>query len=277
MILRRMETKDMPQAEAMWRDVFEETPAFAAYYFARRFCPEHAFGAFEGDRLVAMAHGRPTEIRAEGNVHSALLVAGVCTLPEYRRQGLMHKLMTLLIDHAKDSGFSCCYLHPVTETLYAKLGFRNGTDALIVRSDETRTHEPFDLSERFDTADLLSVYRAVQRTHDGLQMRDEKELVTVFCDYETDHAKTLIAYRENEPMGYIFYADAGTVFELFALSPSAYAFLLDEAAKRAGKTLKAIVPTDCGIAGERHYSMQYLVFDNAFSLPLKNGFCRLAY
>ena len=65
--------------------------------------------------------------------------------------------------------------------------------------------------------------------------------------------------------------------ELLALSPDAYAFLLDLAAGRIGKPLKAIVPVDCGLPGEQVYSMQYLVFDNAFSLPLKNGFCRLSY
>ena len=53
--------------------------------------------------------------------------------------------------------------------------------------------------------------------------------------------------------------------------------LLDEAAKHAGTELKAIVPVDCGVTGERYYSMQYLVFDDAFRLPLSNGFCRLAY
>ncbi len=276
MIVRKMTQSDAPQAEAMWRDIFEEDPAFTAYYFKKRFHPEHSFGAFEDDRLVAMAQGRPTEIRVEGKPRAAMLVAGVSTLPEYRGRGLMHQLMTLLIDHAKNGGFSCCYLHPVSETLYASLGFQNGTDAKIIRSDDTRGHKPFDLKEGFSARDMLSVYHAVQQTHDGMQMRDEEELSIVYADYATDGVKTLIAYAERRPVGYICYGESG-VFELFALCAPAYAFLLDEAAKRAGKALDAIVPTDCGANGERVYSMQYLVFNDAFSLPLHNGFCRLAY
>ncbi len=277
MIIRKLTASDRAQAEAMWRDIFEEAPTFTSYYFEKRFRPEHSFGAFEADRLVAMAQGRPTEIFVEGKVLPALLVAGVSTLPEYRRQGLMHKLMTLLIDHAKSNGFACCYLHPVTESLYASLGFRNGTDALIAGSDGTRAHEAFVLKEGTEWDDLLSVYNAVLNTHDGMQMRDTAELMTVFADYATEDARTLIAYENESPVGYICYSADGSVFELFALRSSAYACLLDEAAKRANKDLKAIVPVDCGIAGERHYSMQYLVFCDAFRLPLKNGFCRLAY
>lgn len=261
----------------MWIEIFEESPAFAAYYFDCRFHPEHSFGAFDGDRLVAMAQGRPTEIFVEEKTVPAMLVAGVSTLPAYRKQGLMHRLMKMLIDHAKNSGFSCCYLHPVTESLYRSLGFQNGTDALIIRSDAMRVHEPFELVEKFDAHDMLSVYDTLQQTHDGMQLRDETELLTVFADYKTDDAKVMIVYTEGRPVGYICYSDAGTVYELMALRTSAYAFLLDEAAKRTGREMKAIVPIDCGIAGKQLYSMQYLVFNDAFRLPLKNGFCRLAY
>lgn len=277
MIFRKLTVSDGPQAEAMWRDIFEEAPAFTSYYFKNRFRPEHSFGAFEGDRLVAMAQGRPTEIFVEKNVLPALLVAGVSTLPEYRKRGLMHKLMTLLIDHAKSNGFACCYLHPVTESLYASLGFQNGTDALIIRSDPDRAHKAFLLREGADWEDLLAVYNRLTETHDGMQVRDLAEFRTVFADYATEDARTMIAYSENRPAGYVCWSADGSVFELFALCAPAYEILLDEAAKHAGTELKAIVPVDCGVTGERYYSMQYLVFDDAFRLPLSNGFCRLAY
>ena len=110
-----------------------------------------------------------------------------------------------------------------------------------------------------------------------MEVRDEAELNLVFADYAIDGAKVMIAYAQDRPFGYIVCCDDGFVYELMALSTPCYAFLLDEAARRAGKEIKAIVPTDCDLPGERVYSMQYLVFHDAFSLPLKNGFCRLAY
>ena len=65
--------------------------------------------------------------------------------------------------------------------------------------------------------------------------------------------------------------------ELFALCPDAYAFLLDTTAARFGRSLEANAPSDCGLAGKRVYGMHYLVLNDAFSLPLKNGFCCTSY
>lgn len=277
MTIRKLTAEDRARAQALWLHIFRDSPAFTAYYFDNRFFPEHSFGAFDGEDLVAMVLGRPTRIFVNGAFFDALLISGVSTLLRYRRKGLMRRLMTLLLDHAKDSGFACCYLHPVEESIYHSLGFQNGTDARIIRSDTARAHNAFELREGTAWDDLLTVYQAVLLTHDGMQQRDAEEFRTVFSDYATENARTLIAYAKHEPDGYIVFNGEGDVSELLALRPSAYAFLLDEAAKRAGQELTAAVPADCELSGERVYSMQYLVFDDAFSLPLKNGFCQVPY
>lgn len=277
MTIRKLERSDRAQAEVLWQEIFNDLPTFTTYYFDVRFEPEHSFGAFDGDRLIAMVLGRSTPIRIEGAVRSALLIAGVSTDPAYRGQGWMRELMTRLIDHARAAGFSCCYLHPVQESLYASLGFRNGADALAIRSDPNRAHKPFDLREGERLFDMLSVYNALLASHDGMQLRDEAELKTVLKDYATEDARTLIAYAEQRPVGYICWSENGTVFELLARCAPAYEALLDAAAERAHAPLEAVVPTDCGIDGERRCGMQYLVFDNAFRLPLQNGFCSLGY
>ncbi len=277
MTIRKMEEADRASAQSMWIEIFEEDPAFAAYYFDNRFYPEHSFGAFEDGVLIAMALGRPTVIRAEGRDLPALLVAGVSTRPQYRGLGLMHRLMTLLIDQARQNGFVCCYLHPVSESLYRSLGFRNGTDIMKINSGSVHPNTSFRIEERTEFSDMLSIYRAAMRTHDGMQLRDLYEFRTVYADYATDDAKTLIAYEQNEPIGYLIIGKSGSVYELLAQKKDAYEALLSEAARRAEKPLHVLAPIDCGIEGERLYSMQYLVFDDAFRLPLKNGYCRLAY
>lgn len=277
MTVRRLTHADRAQAEAMWREIFGDSEAFTAWYFSNRFSPVHSFGAFDGVRLVAMTLGRSTRIRVEDGVHDALLISGVSTLAGYRGRGLMHKLVSMQTEHAKNAGFSCCYLHPVRESLYASLGFRPGTDALRIESDAARTHKPFTLRDGVDLQAMCAVYDTLLLTHDGMQVRDEAEWNAVLNDYATDGGKTVVAYAENRPVGYICCLADGTVSELFALCPNAYAALIDTAAARLGQSLKATVPTDCDLMGERVYGMQYLVFDGAFSLPLKNGFCRLAY
>lgn len=277
MILRRMEHKDGAQAAKLWLDIFGDSEAFTNWFFAERFCPDLSFAAFDGDRLIAMTLGRSTKILVEGTVHRALLISGVSTLPAYRGRGLMHGLVSMQIDDAGAKDFSCCYLHPVEESLYASLGFENGTDALLIASDPERAHGPYEIRTGTDTASMRTVYDTLLPRYNGMQIRDDAEIHALLSDYGADGFCMLTAFSCDRPVGYLIVLGDGTVSELFAFTPEAYEALLDEAARRAGKVLKATVPPDCGVAGELVYSMQYRVFGNAFSLPLKNGFCRLSY
>lgn len=276
-VVDRMSPRDRENAAALWRDIFGDSEAFTDWFFTERFCPEYSCAAYHEGRLVAMTLGRPTEILVEGKVHKALLISGVSTRPEYRRQGLMNRVMNLQIRHARKSGFSCCYLYPDIETLYASLGFRNGTDALVIRSDENRSTKPLSIRMGTDITAMRAVYDAILRTHDGMQLREDAEFAAVLRDYACDGGRTVAAFDGDTPVGYICTLADGTVSELLALYPDAYAFLLDTAAARFGRPLAATVPSDCGLIGRLVYGMHYLVFNDAFSLPLKNGFCLTHY
>lgn len=277
MTVRQMTESDREQAAALWLAIFGDSEAFTKWYFQNRFCPEYSFAAFDGTEMIAMTLGRPTTIRVEGRIHDALMISGVSTLPAYRGRGWMHRLVSQQIERARAARFSCCYLHPVAESLYARLGFQNGTDALIIHSKDGSNNDGLTIREEENIQAMRSVYDALLDVHDGMQIRDRAEFALQLQDYACDGSHTLIAYDSERPIGYIVYLDDHTVTELFALRTDAYESLLNEAARRIGEPLTATVPTDCGIAGERVYSMQYLVFDDAFSLPLNNGFCRLSY
>lgn len=268
---------DREEAAALWREIFGDSEAFTEWFFQERFCPEYSCAAYHDGHIVAMTLGRPTEILVEGKAHKALLISGVSTLPAYRGRGLMHALVSVQIEHARADGFSCCYLHPVAESLYASLGFRNGTDALLIASDGNRERAAYTIREGADIRAMRAVYEAICKTHDGMQLRDDAEFAAILRDYACDGGTTAVAYGGETPVGYVCWLNDGTVSELFALCAPAYAFLLELAAEMIGYPVKTIVPTDCGLPGERVYSVQYLVFNDAFSLPLKNGFCRLTY
>lgn len=277
MITRRMQPADGAQAERMWIDIFGDTESFTHWFFSERFSPEMSFAAFDGERLAAMTLGRETKILVEGKEHRALLISGVSTLQDYRGKGLMHTLVSAQIEAAKGKGFSCCYLHPVRESLYSSLGFKTGTETLTVCSDPNRNNAVFTIREGTDVACMRAVYNTLLPLYNGMQIRDEAEIRALLSDYGADGFRMLTAYTEDRPIGYMIILDDGTVSELFAICANAYVALLDEAAKYAGHEIEAIVPTDCGLKGERHYGIQYLVFNDAFDLPLKNGFCRLTY
>ena len=269
--------RDRENAAALWREIFGDSEAFTNWFFQERFCPEYSCAAYHEGRMVAMTLGRPTEILVEGKVHKALLISGVSTRPEYRKRGLMNLAMHLQIHYARKSGFSCCYLYPDIETLYASLGFRNGTEAIVIRSDATRKTKTLSIRMDAEIPAMRAVYDAMRKSHDGMQLRDDAEFAAVLRDYACDGGTAAIACDGEKPVGYICTLADGTVSELLALCPDAYAFLLDTTAARFGRPLAATVPSDCGLAGKRVYGMHYLVLNDAFSLPLKNGFCCTSY
>lgn len=277
MTVRQMTVKDRPAAANLWLTIFGDTESFTDWYFTDRFCPEYSFAVFDADRMIAMTLGRPSLIRVGGVNRNALLISGVCTVPQYRGQGLMHKVMEKQIAYAKESGFACCFLYPVSEGLYASLGFQNGTDMMVIESGNQPDAHSFFVREGIDLPAMRAVYNAMLKTHDGMVVRDEQEISLLLKDFSADGYRMLTAYSENQPQGYLILLSDGTVSELLALCPDAYKTLLNEAAKFAGTKLKTGVPTDCGVAGTLHYGTQYLIFNDAFRLPLKNGFCRLVY
>ena len=277
MIVRRMTQEDREDGVKIWRAVFGDSEAFTEWYFRERFCPAFSYAAFDGTRMAAMTLGRPTVIRAENRLHDALLISGVSTVPEYRQKGLMHTLVSMQTETAKAQGFSCCCLHPVSETLYTSLGFRNGTHTRLITSCAKRRHLPFSIREGIDLFAMRTVYDALLSTHDGMQIRDDAELCALLRDYGADGYRMFTAYAEDRPQGYLIVLGGGAVAELLALCSSAYEALIDTAACLLETELKTVVPADCGTDGELVYGMQYLVFENAFELPLKNGFCQLTY
>lgn len=86
------------------------------------------FGYFDGDRLVAMAGER----MFAGSLRE---VSGVCTHPDFQRQGLARKLMRKLVGQQLRRG-ETPFLHVMREnlgarSLYQRMGFRTYREAVV--------------------------------------------------------------------------------------------------------------------------------------------------
>ncbi len=86
------------------------------------------FGYFDGDRLVAMAGER----MFAGSLRE---LSGVCTHPDFQRQGLARKLMRKLVGQQLRRG-ETPFLHVMREnlgarSLYQRMGFRTYREAVV--------------------------------------------------------------------------------------------------------------------------------------------------
>lgn len=80
------------------------------------------WGAFAGDRAVAQLQGLPWKLRGTINCDVAA-VAGVSTLPEFRRLGLLRTMMTLLFRDMKRRGQPLAALEASQAAIYQRYGY----------------------------------------------------------------------------------------------------------------------------------------------------------
>ncbi|WP_144127505.1 GNAT family N-acetyltransferase [Catellatospora sichuanensis] len=82
-----------------------------------------AWGAFDGDRLIAKAVDRAQGQWFGGRIVPTAGVAGVAVAPEVRRGGLGRQVLTRLLAGARDRGAAISALFPSTPYPYRRLGW----------------------------------------------------------------------------------------------------------------------------------------------------------
>lgn len=89
----------------------------------KRVAPENIWGAFVEGKLASKMAILPLEAYIHGKPYSMGGVASVATWPEYRRQGLVAKLLTHGLEVMKDKGQVLSFLAPFSYPFYRKYGW----------------------------------------------------------------------------------------------------------------------------------------------------------
>ena len=249
MNIRALRPEDRFAAMRLWQEIFHDSLPFSVFYFAHRFTPELSFGVFDGDALVSMSLGR--SVITDLPAYRVILIAGVSTLPEYRRQGLMNETMSLLLANAKDSGFDAAILCPAIPGLYNSLGFRPLSYA--IEAEETAAN-PLELNAvAFETnpMSMLPLYRIIAHKHPMMLSRDETAFRMQMWEYAAEQGRMLITKDRKGYLCFLPQKDGLEVTECLAASPMHYRLLLRAAAACSPSgTASAKLPADCGLAGK---------------------------
>lgn len=248
MIIRQLLPSDCFRAMGLWQSVFHDSQPFASFYFATQFCAPLSFGAFDDERLVSMALGRSVPL--DHPPCKTIFIAGVCTLPDYRRQGLMREILTRLLANAVQQGFELALLSPAIPNLYDAFGFVPLSYALRVEEASDGDRPPEGIVPAKDLLAPMMVYRAVARRHPLMLARDEKAFQRTMQEYAKDHGVML---QTRDRMGYVCFLpgeEGIEVTECVALRPDQYRLLLRGAAAFSPtKKASAELPADCGLSG----------------------------
>ena len=117
------EPEVLAEVRQMWDEIFDDPEEFADYYFTEICKQNKILLAYKGDVLAGMIHLNPYEMQVEGKKELCYYIVGVAVKPEYREQGIMHKMMQRVLADMKKDGRAFTFLMPEREEYYESLGF----------------------------------------------------------------------------------------------------------------------------------------------------------
>lgn len=180
------------------------------------------------------------------------LIAGVASWPEYRKNGMIRRLMLRGLEAMRDRGHIVSYLGPFHYPFYRKFGYemmyeyRSYTLKISCMPDwsgkgRVRRIKP-------DPALLNRIYEPYAQRYNGMLLRDEFRWTSAV--FKRRPGNIAVYYNEaGEPRGYIFYEIQGTEFkvpEMVALDTDARSGLWEFIRKHEGayETVTFSAPAD---------------------------------
>lgn len=107
-----------------FQDVFEVLDLF----FQNRVCLDDCFVCEEDGKIVSFLYVMPSKLQINGKIYKSGYIYGACTLPDFRKRGIMSELIKFSEKEAMNRNYKFLFLVPDNESLenfYQKLGYRN--------------------------------------------------------------------------------------------------------------------------------------------------------
>ncbi|MCH5279184.1 MAG: GNAT family N-acetyltransferase [Christensenellaceae bacterium] len=131
--VKPISSADFQAAKALWKVCFpEDSDEFINYYFAKRIDPKRILGLYVNGELVSMLCVRIRETSFCGEHRRIGFIAGVCTLPEYRRRGYVRQLLDRANLMLAFKGVFASMLQPFSFDFYRKLGYETLAERRVI-------------------------------------------------------------------------------------------------------------------------------------------------
>lgn len=248
--------------------------------------------AFDNGKLIAGVEMYEYKNHYCGNSMNAIVIEGVCSLPEHRRKGGIRKIFEKIGEIAIENDWTYGFLHPFSISYYEKFGFANLNRMFSIKVPfNNLRHIPFSTDVELYTGEqfeeLVELHSKCALTENLMTIRDERKH---FC--ETPLEDTVYTYihrdKNGSADGYVRFTvsrpETVTVVDLYVLSPEALKGIVGFLRTYDGITKNLVVRkqypgspfaclteridgvvynSDGGFAG-RIYNMQKLLESNAY-------------
>lgn len=162
-IYRKAQIEDLAELKQICLLCFEEGRENIDFMFNGYISPEIGYCAQAGSTLVAALYLVPCKMTTKQGVVKGHYLYGASTIPEFRKQGIMNRLIAFALQQAQKEGHLFSALLPASEPLYGfynKMGYKALYRAKsIEQSPESMPDGSFDnmqvINNSFDNIEQL--------------------------------------------------------------------------------------------------------------------------
>ncbi len=192
--------EQLEEIRRLWKRCFPKLdPRYLDFYFKTYFDYEKCFVNVVQGKVVSAMIRNPHELMFNDRVLQASMIVGVATLPEYRKQGHMRKLMEVVLD-------ACAHTELLTlvQTEQPEIYERYGFEMIYHRQDFTlerkdvRTITNYGCAYEPAAIDLLKVYSAFIHRFNGFYTRDLEYFVHYKNEVTAVGGKIVAYYNEKK-------------------------------------------------------------------------------
>lgn len=127
--VRYAKKEDAESLKRLWARVFNDPYEYIDHFFSAAFVPENVLCVSAGGDIVSALYLLECNFIKGGKTYSAMYIYAVATLPEYRGNGFMRKLLFKAEEISVERKVSYLFLVPSDNSLYhmyEKQGYKKG-------------------------------------------------------------------------------------------------------------------------------------------------------
>jgi Predicted acetyltransferase involved in intracellular survival and related acetyltransferases len=193
------EDKYIPELKKLWRLCFpEDTEYFVNLYFDKVYTNENTLIFLENDKPVASFQMIPYPIKNNDQIKLAGYISGTMTHPDYRRKGIMSRMLKYSFDAMREKGYDFSFLIPQEGWLfeyYSRFGYEEAfpnsfvSPALFEASSSQevilrdKTIRIYTRPEEIDLSDFFAVYSRFLMENNPVVLKTKKQVAIILDDF----------------------------------------------------------------------------------------------
>ncbi len=209
--LFKKENLNRENAIKLWSECFGDSEEYIEFFLDN--CPDYVCVEFLIDNIpVSML------FLLEGNINcqKCKYLYAACTHKDYRRQGIMEKLIEYSKQYCIDNGYSSIFLVPATEELYnyyAKLGFISSFRKNNICIKNNNIYSSSENHSSVDINEIISIKSKLLNKVEGFRFDSETIIYTIKEHFFNGGEIFVLNNNEDTTLAFYYYNGADIVIK----------------------------------------------------------------